>query len=216
MNNEPAMGPEALARRRKGRLMMLAIVAVFVLPFFVLPLLMSPETMNKTNRGVLVNPHVNFAQLHAGNISGEMVQAPPQKKWFLLYVLPNPCDQSCAIARNNSLFVMRQLPPTLGRDLVRVKQLVLLTTEPSAEVNNILQKEFSDVEQLRVDAGIIDSVLAPALSGAAASSAGNIYLMSPDGYIFIYYPPETDEQGSMRQAEDIRSDLKKSLKGSRI
>jgi len=38
---------------RKGRRMLLAIVAVFVLPFFVLPLVMSPDQMKKTNKGIL-------------------------------------------------------------------------------------------------------------------------------------------------------------------
>jgi len=47
------------------------------------------------------------------------------------------------------------------------------------------------------------------------NSAGSIFLMSPDGYVFMVYPTFVDEQESILRARDIRADLKKSIKGER-
>jgi hypothetical protein len=215
MNDEQLTPADGAARQRKGRLMMLAIVAVFVAPFFILPLLMSPATMSKTNKGTLIDPPVTFASLQIAGLDHHRLELPPLKKWALMYIWPTACEGDCVEARNHALLALRQASAALGRDSDRVQSLVLLTTEPSAELSILLQKDFKALVPLLVTQDAVDHAFAQALPGKACE-AGNIYLMSPDGYIFIYYAPEADEKRSLVRADDLLSDLKKSLKGSRI
>jgi hypothetical protein len=105
---------------------------------------------------------------------------------------------------------MRQVRISLQRDMDRVQQLLLFTSPLDAALATLLQKEFSSMLQMQVNAEIVDQQI------ASASTAGNIYLMSPDGYLFIYYPPYENEQESLVHAEDLKVDLKKSIKGSRL
>jgi hypothetical protein len=215
MNDEQLILADDAVRQRKGRLMMLAIVAVFVAPFFVLPLLMSPAKLGKTNKGTLIDPPVAFASLQSADLDHHRLELPPRKKWALLYFWPAVCEGGCVEARNHALLALRQVSVALGRDSDRVQSLVLLTTEPSAELSTLLQKDFKSLVPLFAAQDAVDNAFAQALPGKA-SEAGDIYLMSPDGYIFIYYAPEADEKRSLVRADDLLSDLKKSLKGSRI
>jgi len=195
----------------KNKLILLAILAMFILPFVILPLIMSPEKLQKTNKGFLIQPHVLFADLHATDINNRPVNISAlNSKWTLLYVMPSNCNDSCVSARTNALYSMRQVRLSLDRDADRVQQLLLFTVKPDQELTDILEKEFSNMLQMHADGEVVDKQI------AHASSAGNIYLMSPDGYIFIYYPPYEIGKDSIAHADDIRSDLKKSIQGSRL
>jgi len=195
----------------KNKLILLAILAVFILPFMILPLIMSPEKLQKTNKGFLIQPHVSFADLHATDMHNNPVNISAlNSKWTLLYVMPSNCNNSCISARSNALYSMRQVRLSLDRDVDRVQQLLLFTVKPDQELTALLEKEFSIMLQMYADGEVVDKQI------ANASSAGNIYLMSPDGYIFIYYPSYEIEKESIAHADDIRSDLKKSIQGSRL
>jgi hypothetical protein len=194
---------------KKGRLIMLAILAVFILPFFILPLLMSPENLQKTNKGTLIQPHVQFADLQVSDLNDHPVSVVPGKKWTMLYVVPASCDSVCSAARTNALYSMRQVRISLQHDMERVQSVLLLTAAPDQEFSAMLQNQFPTMVQMHVPRETVDKYM------AGSSSAGNIYLMSPDGYIFMYYPPQAIEKESLVHANDIRSDLKKSIKGSR-
>jgi len=210
--NDQAMTPVNSTEEmtRKGRRMLLAIVAVFVLPFFVLPLIMSPDQMKKTNKGILIQPYVQFTDLQVRDFNNNPVSAVPDKKWTMLYVVPENCVASCVAARTNALYSMRQVRVSLQRDMDRVQQLLLFTTDPDSELSILLNKEFSVMIKMRANSESVDKQM------TQASTAGNIYLMSPDGYIFIYYPPYENERESIIHADDIKADLKKSIKGSRL
>ena len=214
MNTEPVLSDETRARQRKGRMMMLAIVAIFVLPFFVLPLFMSPEKMGKTNKGILLDPPVAFSALQASDVNQRLLDQPPQKKWALLYIAPTMCEGICLAARDHALFALRQIPVALGRDLDRVQSLVVVSADLDPAFAAQLKQDFSTLVVLHAQANALNNAFAQVLS--RTNALGNIYLMSPDGYIFMYYPAEADEHISFQRAEDIRSDLKKSLQGSRI
>jgi len=193
----------------KSRVTFLAIIGVFVLPFVILPLIMSPAKMNKTNKGVLLEPHVVFAGVQAAEIKN---LSAIKNKWILLYFVPDKCAQTCI----NALYSMRQVPKTLAHDADRVQSLLVRTVEMNAEFDSLVEKEFTVMSQARADKNNIDIAFAQALPGIDVSQAGYIYLMSPDGYVFMYYPSYKDEQEAINHALDIRSDLKKTIKGSRI
>jgi len=213
MSETPPVIPDS-AKQRQGRLVMLAIVAIFVLPFLVLPLFMSPEKMHKTNKGILLDPPVSFSALQASDENHQALPVLPLKKWFVLYVLPAACEGACVDARDHALFTLKNIQQVLGHDGDRVQPLVVLTAEPAPEQSAQLQ-QITDVTSVRAEANVVDQAFASVLQGKA-SEAGNLYLMSPDGYVFIYYGAEADRTASLRRADDMKSDLKKSLQGSRI
>jgi cytochrome oxidase Cu insertion factor (SCO1/SenC/PrrC family) len=196
----------------RNRITLLTIVGVFVLPFFILPLIMSPEDQPKTNKGEFVMPHVPLDQLELATVGQQVFDdSEISGRWLLLYFIPASCEQACI----NSLYAIRQVKKALDRDVDRARQLLVHTTAPSRELQDLLSKEFDTMLQANGDASKIDSVMVPSMPAVGQPSrAGMTYLVSPDGYIFIYYPPYEDEQESILHARDIRKDLRKSMKGS--
>lgn len=217
MNNPAQPAPltaEQAAQQRKARFMMLAIVAVFVLPFLVLPLFSSPEQAGKTNKGVLIQPHIPLSEL----VLTDEQQSPVtesflEKRWTLLYVVPASCDAVCVSARNNALYAMRQVRLSLDRSMDRVQQLLVFTQNPDDDLAALLQQEFSSMKRARGTQSTLDSVLNTHLP--EAYPAGGIFLMSPDGYMFMVYPTFAEEDESVLRARDIHADLKKTIKGDR-
>lgn len=206
--------PQELQQQRKARFIMLAIVAVFVLPFLVLPLFSSPMQMNKTNKGVLIQPHIALSELALTDEQQLLVTAAYlESRWTLLYVMPESCDAICISARNHALYAMRQVRLSLDRNIDRVQTLLVFTAEPDVELSGFVQREFSGMKQVRGNRQVLDAVLHSHSQGSYP--AGEIFLMSPDGYVFMAYPTFADEQESVLRARDIRADLKKSIKGDR-
>lgn len=203
-----------LAQQRRARLIMLGIVAVFVLPFFVLPLFTSPTQVGKTNKGLLIQPHLPLSELALVDEQQlPLLPANLDARWTLLYVVPEQCDGDCVSARNNALYAMRQVRLSLDRNVDRVQQLLVFTAEPDADLRGLMQREFPGMKHARGKRQTLDGTLAAVVP--AQYPAGSIFLMSPDGYVFMAYPTFVDEKESVLRARDIRADLKKSIKGER-
>lgn len=198
-------------QRRKARLTFMAILAVFILPFFIVPLFSSVDEMGRNNKGSLIQPHIPLADLRLEQMQGGTFGVENlQSRWTLLYVIPDDCKEDCVLARNHALYAMRQVRLSMDRQMDRVQQLLVFASTPDATLDALIQQEFSTMLQVRASRDQLISVL-----GSQPEPAGRIFLMSPDGYIFMSYPTFIDEQESVLRARDIRSDLKKSLKGDR-
>lgn len=208
-----ALTAEQQVQQRKARLVMLAIVAVFVLPFIVLPLFSSPERAGKTNKGWLIQPHIPLAELALTHEQQAVTESYLEKRWILLYVIPETCDAVCITARNNALYAMRQVRLSLDRSVDRVQQLLVYTSGLDGPLSALLEKEFSVMKTAQGNRQTLEQVLFSRLP--ERYPAGNIFLMSPDGYVFMSYPTFADEEESVLRARDIRADLKKSIKGDR-
>lgn len=209
MNN-----PISSEQQRKARFMMLAIVAVFVLPFFLLPLFTSLNDVGKTNKGFLIQPHIPLAELVLADAQQQLVMASYlETRWTLLYVMPEHCDAVCISARNNALYAMRQVRLSLDRNMDRVQSVLVFTATPDTELSAFVEQEFVGVKQVQGNRQILEAMLYARVQ--EQYPAGNIFLMSPDGYVFMAYPTFSDEQESILRARDIRADLKKSIKGDR-
>lgn len=218
MNNQiSSVTPQTeqnMQQQRKARLIMLGIVAVFVLPFFLLPLFTSPQQVGKTNKGFLIQPHIPFADLRlTGEQQQPMTVAGLETRWTLLYVVPDRCSADCVRARSNGLYAMRQVRLSLDRNVDRVQQLLVFTAEPDADIAALIQREFTGMKHAHGNQQTLDAVLHSVLP--VQYPAGSIFLVSPDGYVFMAYPTFADEKESILRARDMRADLKKSIKGER-
>jgi cytochrome oxidase Cu insertion factor (SCO1/SenC/PrrC family) len=216
MNNQVSSPPseQDIQQQRKARLTMLGIVAVFVLPFLLLPLFTSPQQVGKTNKGFLIQPHIPFGELGLSGPEGQVItQTYLEGKWSLLYVIPESCSADCLVARNNALYAMRQVRLSLDRNVDRVQQLLVFTAEADGDLATLIRQEFSAMKRVHGNRQTLDAVFHAVLP--EQYPAGNIFLMSPDGYVFMAYPTFVDEKESVLRARDIRADLKKSIKGER-
>ena len=62
----------------------------------------------------------------------------------------------------------------------------------------------------------VRQALAPVYAPAESQPVGDVFLVSPDGQIFMRYPTHENMDATLEEAENIRVDLKRTLKGSLI
>jgi len=201
-----------IRQRRKSRMIFIAIIAFFAVPYFVVPHIFNLDKMGTTNKGQLIQPHVNIDSLNLKTSSGNtFTSTDTAGQWSLLYFIPQACDQIC----KNALFSMRQVRKSLDKDIDRVRLISVHSHAQTKDLQKLISTEFPLNVQLEGQQQQINSAFAnTAISNA--SEANQIYILSPDGYIFIHYPVVEDVQEAILKARDIRKDLKKTLKGSLI
>jgi|GEM_PF-263177 len=211
-DNPTEMDSNYLKQRRKSRMTFLAIIAFFAVPYFIVPQIFNLDEMGTTNKGKLIQPHVTIDSLDLKTASGKtFTPTDTAGQWTLLYFIPQTCDQTC----QNALFSMRQIRKSLDKDIDRVRLVSVHSHTPSETLQELISTEFPLNVQLEGQQQKIDNAFANT-EIINASEASQIYIMSPDGYIFIHYPVVEDVQEAILKARDIRKDLKKTLKGSLI
>ena len=127
-------------------------------------------------------------------------------KWTLVYIGDADCNDICL----QDLYKMRQVRLAQNEDIKRVQRLFLLTDTgiPEALANTLKNYPGMDVALLLPEqADAIASLFA--VDEVAVQGAGRVYLVDPLGYLMMYYPPDAEPGG-------ILKDLKKLLKYSRI
>ena len=165
-----------------------------------------------TNKGILIQPNISIKDLRLEE-SDKKIFAPSYvtHKWALLYFIPPNCPKTC----QNALYSMRQVKRSLDRDINRVDLISIQTTESSPHVLPLLNDTAFPFKQLKGTSLVIDNAFSSSIT-SQASQAGYIYMMSPDGFVFMQYAVPKDEHEAILKARDIRKDLKRTLKGSLI
>lgn len=173
----------------KNKTIMMLFVATFIAPIVAAALLLNTgwyRNMGTANRGALIQPPVAINEL----VSAQSNDRSPSHTWKILFIQPQQCDIAC----ENSLFVLEQLIPALGPDKKRVEKWVLHPAERQS-INERLQH---------------------ALNTPLPSEAAHLYLVDPDGFIFMHYPAHSTREQAIKEGLDIVKDLKHALKLSRI
>lgn len=203
----------AMTTRNKNLLLLALMVAPFVLTFAYVRLFVDLGEMERNNKGNLIIPHVDFADLKPRTTAGAVFSNDSlEGKWTMLYVSNGECDTAC---KNGLYYLVMNLRKSLDTDTPRVRRLIAYTQSPSAELRAFLDDEVAGMEEVRVDSVAVEHALLPFMQGAG-SAVDHIYLVSPDGKIFIWYPTHEDMQDVLLEADRIRADLKRTLKGSLI
>ncbi len=190
---------EGLKRRRRGRLQLILLAAVFLGPVALAFALYYGNLWKPGDRiehGTLVLPVLPLPEALASGQAG----APAfLGHWTLLLVAPGDCAAAC----RDALYASRQTRRALGRDMERVQRLWLVS-DGSAEAG-WLQHEHPDLSVLdtRTPAG---RALAATIG---AVRPGELLLIDPHGNLMMRFPPGLGMRG-------MHSDLKRLLKVSRI
>ena len=197
-----------------------ALILTFVV--FLLPVV-TAYTVLKTgwyraagtaNKGMLITPPIVFDDLE---LSGQdHTRISPQhfrKKWWILYVIPEHCAETC----RNSLYQMRQVHKALGADQSRVKELIIRPYPVPDTLARWLQTEFPEAEQAEASPSQLNRVLQRAFpADTKPSQAGHLFLMDTLGAIFMHYRGYANEHESILKGRDLLKDLQRVLKYSKI
>ena len=188
---------------------------VLLLLLFVTPILIAwlmlygggaliPE--GSTSHGTLVEPP-RMIEL-PGNIRTRSDMALPadylKGKWTLVYIGDADCDETCL----QNIYKMRQVRLAQNENIRRVQRLFLLTgTEITQDLGKVLENYPNmDIALLTAEqAGTIATLFQ--VDEAAATAAERVYLVDPLGYLMMYYAPDAEPRGMLK-------DLKKLLKFS--
>jgi len=188
------------------RVKFLALVAVFLSPFIGgwMAFYVFDVRPPSGNYGTLVAPVKKLDLPELTTRDGEIFESGFGRKWTLLLFARDGCDELC----RSNLFYMRQLRTLLGRDTLRLQNL-LVTGQPLDETMTVYLSEFPN---LKVIVDNRDPELYRQFSIEGLGDVGArpmIYLVDPAQNLMMYYPAENDH-------DLMLDDIKKLLKVSQI
>ncbi len=202
ISNATVPASEAAQQIRRGRLKMLAILAVCAAPVIASYLtyyVIKPE--GRTNYGFLIEPQRDLTALPLASPDGKLASmADLRGKWLLLAIEPGACEKACT----DRLYALRQIRLTTGKDRDRVERVLLVTGDavPSAQV--LAEYEGTVVGRLPAD---IVARSFPADAGARADE--HLYVIDPLGNLMMRFPRDVD-------LTRMKKDVAKLLRASRI
>lgn len=202
---------------RSNRRSLLIALAVFVLPVVAASVLHKTGwygSVGTTNRGQLITPPIPFEKLSLTDSEHQPIDTEQfKKKWWLVYVLPENCNQACS----NSLYQIRQVHLALGPEQSRVSRLLITTSEMSHEIQQLVNDEFPNLKVSYAEQSQLSDVFSNANDAELSEAqSGHIFLVDTMGAVFMYYPTYEDEQESIQKGRNLLKDLKKVLKLSKI
>lgn len=208
MENVPIMNKTTTtpdtARTRRGRLILLAIVALFALPILAAFLINLAERNPPATRqhGQLLQPPLDLrAQTLPLADGGRYAWQPRERQWRLL-VVPSAQrveGQDLADVARDITLVWR----LLGRHADRVDVLWLGASAPADLLPGTLRV-------LRENPALRSALSTASLpvdrdAGAATATGPWLYVIDPNGFVVLRYPPGFDPAG-------LRSDLARLVK----
>lgn len=186
----------------RQRLMLLFIIACFAVPLAAAWLLVGrwqPE--GSVHHGQLLNPARPLAQLRFTTLDGRPLDgAVVRGHWVLIHIdSAAECDPSCQTA----LYAMRQVRLALGKDMGRVKTLLLLDGLPNAQ-----QRRWLAAEHAATTVGVADTATRTELGDAFGSTGTGgrwIYLLDPLGNLLMRYPAAVEPRGMLKDLKRLLS-----------
>ena len=184
----------------------LALITVFLSPFIGgwLALYVFDVKPSSGNYGTLVLPVKRLSWPVLETVDGKRYEDGFGRKWTLLLFAGDTCNELC----RNNLFYMRQLRTLLGRDTLRL-QNVLISSAPLTETTRIYLQDFPNLKVIEnnSDDGLYSQFF---LEGyGEVGSSPKMYLVDPDQNLMMHYPAESEQ-------DRVLEDVKKLMKLSQI
>jgi len=203
--NAALLIPSAIPAVWRARLALLLIIACFAVPLASAWLLVGhwrPE--GSVQHGELLDP-ARPVELRLVLPDGKpLASAGLHGRWILAYIgSATSCDERC----RTGLYDIRQVRLALGRDMDRVKTLLLLESQPEADFQRWLSAEHP-----ALTVGLADSATRTALTNAFQSpgQVGDwLYVLDPLGNLLMRYRIDVEPRGLLK-------DLQRLLKWSKI
>ena len=190
----------------RGRLVLLAIVAIFIIPFgisyYYFQQARQGATWGMTNNGLLISPAQPLQEFSLGQVNDKKIGINDVRgKWTLLYAPAMPCDKAC----KKNIFNMRQVWALLSKEAYRVQRILVL---PDVSGIDDMTVFLNNYERMHVSADPNNSLLKqlPTIAGVEEPL---IFLIDPIGNLMMAFPQSLD-------SAKILSDIKKLLKISQV
>lgn len=195
---------------RNNKLILLAIISPFVLFFIGGRYFIDPWELPRQNQGQLLIPHIQLDSLALTDDSGSTYDDEDTAGlWSLMYVAGEDCDKSC---KNGLYYQMRQVQQTLGEDQDRLRRVIVHTAPAGPKLRSFLDDNVAGMVEVYGEPTQVHG----ALAAATEQPVGDVFVVSPDGQIFLRYPTHEQIDATLEEAENIRLDLERTLKGSLI
>jgi len=161
-----------------------------------------------TNHGILVQPPRPLS-LPAGLVGrdGKALRADYlQGRWTLLTIDAGVCTETC----RNNLYKIRQVQLAQGEFMHRVQRLFMVRAQDIPASLETVLAEYPDLV-LGGFSAADEAQLAPffLIDEVPMLEAERVYIVDPLGNLMMYYPPDADPSGMLK-------DLQKLLKYSKI
>ncbi len=203
-----------MSPKTKNIVTLVAIISPFVLFALAGRFLINPWELPRQNKGQLLIPHIDIAALQANDGAGHLFDADDtQGMWSILYIADSECDTRC---KNGLYYQIRQVRLALGEDIDRVRRVIVHTAPAADSLTEFLDDNVEGMISIDADLATVQGALEPVYSPNNSQPIGDIFLVSPDGQIFMRYPTHENMEATLEEAENIRLDLKRTLKGSLI
>ncbi len=196
-----------MENKTKSRSYLIGLFVVFFGPlFFAMWLFYVPNSWLSSatqNHGTLIQPAQPLNEFELLALDGnDWSHDQFAGHWTLLYIGDESCDLYCEA----SLFKMRQVRLTLGRDSqrVQIKYLGIQTNQNSAAIDRIFLK-YPRMKVSWFDKQAVDGAL-PQLKDQPTHQ---IYVIDPLGNLMMWYSKDATSKG-------MKKDLKRLLKVSKI
>jgi cytochrome oxidase Cu insertion factor (SCO1/SenC/PrrC family) len=206
-------GHVSAGHRQRGflssRQALVLLMLIFLAPVFVAWIMhyAGERPSGTTNHGILVHP-ARPLTLPADIMNGERTLNDYLRgKWTLLYIGDTDCNAVCS----NNLYKMRQTRLAQNENMRRVQRLYLAegATLP-AELADLLDREYPGMTVVTLSAERLRRITADfAVDDVPVVDADRIYIVDPLGNLMMYYQPDADARGLLK-------DLQKLLKYSKI
>lgn len=198
--------------RRRGRLQLLGIVALFVLPLALAWLLYGNwRPTGSVHHGELLDPARPLSALAARGTddTGTGAGLPEdylRGRWTLAYLAAGECRQAC----RDGLYKIRQIRLALGgKNIDRIQTLGLLASPPGAELRDWLAREHAAMTVAVADSEDAAALRRPFAGDKTDNTDDGVFVIDPLGNLLLRYRREAPPK-------DIIADLKRLLKLSRI
>ena len=185
------------SRRRRNRLIILAIVGVFLLPFLIAGLWYANihdwgyESMA---HGRLLTPPVTLRPPPLPLVLGHGRLSPSYfyGRWTLMYVGRPDCLPDC----REALYATRQIRLAMGVDITRVQRIYLVMGRPTK--TGFLEVEDPDLTVVDAATHAGRRFVGRLLQAAHARLGGEIYIVDPEGRLMMTYPAGADPMVLLR------------------
>ncbi len=189
-------------QRKKGRLQLLLLAAIFFGPVLLAWLLYNPDgnstSGSSTAHGELITP-VKLVPDANLSVPREQQDSPYPGLWTLVHVGTGDCGELC----QKSLYETRQVRRSLGKEDRRIQRIFFLTDDTPLDATIAEQHPALTVfasEQILT--GEFITAIEP-------YDTRDVFLIDPLGNLIMRFTPDTGMKG-------IHKDLKKLLKISQI
>lgn len=203
-----------MTQRARNLLVLSGILGIFVAFALAGRFLVDPAQMDKVNNGTLIVPHIPITKLNLRTRNGQAWTAQNMDgQWSLMYVGGKRCDKAC---KNALFYLMTRLRQSLAQGADRVRLILVHTSKPSEKLRTFMRERLAPMVELRGDPETVIRALAPAFDHPDTDPRHHLYLVAPDGQIFMWYPSHRRREALLREADGLYEDLTRTLKGARI